>query len=382
MLWKSIKWAVDNVYANIIASLILLLILGYIDIITGYELSFQFFYFIPLALFANNLTYKNWAIFSFAFLTTLVWLSADILADKSYSLKFLYVWNAMSRAIVFCFFSFFLNSIIKQRVKMQLLNMYLQKKENTINESITYARTLQNSLIHTYQNTSELFKDFFVIDLPKNTLSGDYFWYYENKKYTFITIVDCIGHGIPGSILSVISNLLLKKIIAEKEISETSEILKELHFDTINALNAGEDTIEDGMEVCIVRYEKKNQEITFSQTSQSLIIFSPDSNFVIPESNGYTIGSYLSRRNGNNYTSNKAKLEKGSWLYMFTDGVLDQFNSENTEKYGIERFLLFLKSINHQSGTYKSEAFLKELNSWKGSNTNTDDITLIGFTII
>jgi len=261
---------------------------------------------------------------------------------------------------------------------MQVLNQQLMKRENTINESIVYARTLQNSLIHTNQEINELFDEFYDIDLPKNILGGDYYWYYGTEQYVFVAMVDCTGHGIPGSILSVISNLLLKKIIIEKGLIDPEIILSELHVDTINALSAGKETIDDGMEIALIRYNKSTRELTLSQTAQSILVVNQNGQVYFPEINGFTIGGYISKRHGNKYSSERMVLEPNSWIYLFTDGIVDQFNEQNNEKFGPERLIELVSHIYNSSPSLQLQSINHAIYNWKGKNSNTDDITLLG----
>jgi serine phosphatase RsbU (regulator of sigma subunit) len=73
------------------------------------------------------------------------------------------------------------------------------------------------------------FDDSFVLFLPKDIVSGDFYWYHRIENKYFIAAVDCTGHGVPGAFMSIIGNYLLNSIVIHNGIHEPSEILKHLN---------------------------------------------------------------------------------------------------------------------------------------------------------
>jgi serine phosphatase RsbU (regulator of sigma subunit) len=355
----------------------LLIIIGVIDFITGYELSFQFFYLIPLTLVALNVKFKKRYLIFFAVLAAIIWFLADYLSSHVYSNEFLYFWNTFSRLIVYIIFTLFLNSLTKYRIQNEL-DFELSKKNFLINESIKYAKTIQDSLIPPFKEFKTFFPASFILSKPKDILSGDFFWYSKTKNNVFFAIIDCTGHGIPGSLLSVIGNILLERIVIGKNIILPNEILKNLHEELVRVFSAGMVESDDGMEICLIQFDESKNEITVSQTSQSAIIIYPDGLIKELECNGYTIGGILSKRNGAFYTSETIKIEKGTWLYLFSDGYIDQFGTKENIKFGINNFTNLLKDVNHLTSNEQLEIFSNTIEKWKGDFKQTDDITVVG----
>lgn len=377
-MYKLFNYIVSNNFLSIIISSLVLLIIGVLDWLTGYELSFQFFYFIPLALFSYNIRFNKLSIISFAFLTSLVWFFADYLSHHIYSSLFLYFWNTLSRFIIFSSFSLLLNSIIHHRAKINLLISDLSNRNLIVTDSIKYAKTIQDSIIPPFSGFSSIIPNSFILNKPKDILSGDFFWYHKNDNKTYFAIVDCTGHGIPGSLLSVIGNILIHRIIVDQEKSIPNEILKLLHEELVHVFSTGNDSINDGLEICLVRFDELNNEISISQTTESSALVYPDGSIKIFESNGYTIGGILSKRKGAFYTSETIKIEKGSWLYLFSDGYIDQFGSKNNIKFGIDNFTDLLKINHHHSSDEQLNILSSTIEKWKGDFKQIDDITVVG----
>ncbi len=46
-------------------------------------------------------------------------------------------------------------------------------------------------------------KDFFVLFLPRDIVSGDFYYSFCNKHFICIAAGDCTGHGVPGALMSI-----------------------------------------------------------------------------------------------------------------------------------------------------------------------------------
>lgn len=378
MVKRLLNYTKINKAVSGIVSLIIVAILCFIDWITGYELSFQFFYFIPLAVFSYNTGFSRPSIFIFSLITAIAWFIADYFSEHVYSSSYLYVWNTMSRLIVFCAFSFFLHSIQKSRAKIEKLNAQLSAKNLIVTDSIKYAKTIQDSVLPSFHNFKKLFPESFIINKPKDIVSGDFFWFNDQGNVSYFAIIDCTGHGVPGSLLSIISYSLIHRTIVDKKLNDTESILRNMHYDLVNVLSGGNEIINDGLEISLVKFDKIKNEISISQTTQGLILVNSTNSVKVFESNGYTIGGLLSKRNGAVYTSQNIAVEKGDWLYLFSDGYIDQFGSAENIKFGIEKLSEEVLKIHQQPSEIQLNSLTKTFNQWKGETKQIDDIMLVG----
>jgi serine phosphatase RsbU (regulator of sigma subunit) len=79
-----------------------------------------------------------------------------------------------------------------------------------------------------------------VLYQPKDIISGDYFFFHETDEYRYVAAIDCTGHGVPGAMMSVIANSLLKEVFFNKQLGNPAEILyslDELLFEALNKNN-------------------------------------------------------------------------------------------------------------------------------------------------
>jgi diguanylate cyclase (GGDEF)-like protein len=95
---------------------LLIAVIGYIDLITGNEMSFSVFYIIPIG-------YGAWYVgktvgTALALLSAIVWLIADSMSGHVYSADWLPIWNASVRFSIFIIVAYLLIKI-KRQLKLE-----------------------------------------------------------------------------------------------------------------------------------------------------------------------------------------------------------------------------------------------------------------------
>ena len=75
------------------------------------------------------------------------------------------------------------------------------------------------------------------------------------------------------------------------------------------------------------------------------------------------------------------RIEKGDKIYLFTDGLTDQFGGPNNKKLMTKRFRQLLNIVNPLKMAQQKRVISRFFADWKGNNSQTDDVLLIGMTI-
>jgi PAS domain S-box-containing protein len=125
----------------------------------------------------------------------------------------------------------------------------LQLKNNELTESITYAQRIQQSILANPDGLTEFVSDSFIHYKPKDIVSGDLYWYFKKGDKLYVAAVDCTGHGVPGALMSVVANGLLRNIIGKKDFANPAEILFALDEELESALMDGNSA--DGMDLAL-----------------------------------------------------------------------------------------------------------------------------------
>lgn len=259
-------------------------------------------------------------------------------------------------------------------------NRILALQKQNIEDSISYAQTIQNAILPSEREINKSF-ECFILFKPKDIVSGDFYWYSATKDYHFIAVVDCTGHGVPGAFMSFIGSRLLSEIIMEQHIYSTKDILTELNLKTNSILKQKND-IKDGMEVCLCRVEKRiHTKLVFSGSKRDLIWYQSNKHSIeIISGDRIPIGGKTRTKQTTEFTEKEISLENGDILYLSTDGYIDQNNADR-QRLGSKKFLELIQK-NATLPISKQKILLeKELDSWQQDTLQRDDITVIGIKV-
>ena len=68
-------------------------------------------------------------------------------------------------------------------------------------------------------------------------------------------------------------------------------------------------------------------------------------------------------------------------IYLFSDGLADQFGGQLGRKFKYKQFQELLISISEKSGKEQQQILQATLDNWKGNLEQVDDILIIGIRI-
>jgi len=279
-----------------------------------------------------------------------------------------------------------LETKVKKRTKelnlkseeLKTSNEELLHKEKLINESLEYAKKIQESILPSESYLKNQFLNIVKtasIYLPKDIVSGDFYYTSTKDDYNYFALVDCTGHGVPGALLSFSVNSILHGIIDKvTEFKEPSNILKKLLQDFSDIYIKGQD-VKESFAISLICYDSKQKTIYLSSISQSIILASgQDVNEIKTES------SFL-LTNANAVNDTTFNVKKGDRLYLYSDGYYDQKN-ELTKKRMYKSGML--AKITETKGLPLEEQVTALKNffiSFKGTHQQIDDVTIFAIEI-
>jgi ligand-binding sensor domain-containing protein/serine phosphatase RsbU (regulator of sigma subunit) len=258
----------------------------------------------------------------------------------------------------------------------------IETKNRDITDSIRYAKNIQEAILPQLDVISQEFPNSFILYMPKDIVSGDFYWFAKRKNKRFLATADCTGHGVPGAFMSIIGNTLLNEIVSDKEILEPGEILNELHAGIKNALKQSnaEGERRDGMDIALCALEGDSNILEFAGANRPLWIFrggNKDRMEVI-KPNKFPIGG-LEMEDKRQFTNNKITLGQGDVMYLSSDGYADQFGGSSGKKMMVKNFQKLLTEILHLPLSEQKEILRKHFITWKGEQEQVDDVLVIGF---
>ena len=246
-----------------------------------------------------------------------------------------------------------------------------------IRDSINYAKRIQESILPGEQMVSEVFTNSFIFYRPKDVVCGDFYWFSKIGDEAIIAAVDCTGHGVPGAFMTVIGNSLLNQIVTFSGVTNPATILTQLDQKLHQTLKQhGNIVTNDGMDAAICRYKIGKNEVTFSGAKRPLYLFKKGELIEI-KGNKSPIGSFVHEFD-KTFSEHKIKVNKDDTLYIFSDGLQDQFGGDEGKKFMIKRFRDLLIGMQSLSMKEQGKRIEKEIASWQQHYEQTDDMLLIG----
>jgi serine phosphatase RsbU (regulator of sigma subunit) len=260
------------------------------------------------------------------------------------------------------------NGIISEQKKL------LEEKHKDITDSINYAQKIQTALIVSEKTLASRVDNVFVMFKPRDIVSGDFYWYGEKNGYKLLAVADCTGHGVPGAFMSMIGITLLNQIVNEKGIISPSEILNKLREGIISSLNITGDISEkrDGMDVALIAWNK--EELIYAGANNPCVVISKGE-IIELKPDKQPIGLYEKQVP---FSEQKIALKSVDSIYMFTDGIVDQFGGPDAKKVKIKLFKEWLSEIATYDSLKQKTELETKFNNWKKNAEQTDDILVIG----
>jgi ligand-binding sensor domain-containing protein/serine phosphatase RsbU (regulator of sigma subunit) len=253
----------------------------------------------------------------------------------------------------------------------------LELKNTNITDSIHYAKIIIDAMLPSENILKKLIPDSFILFLPKDIVSGDFYWFIERNNKIFIAAVDCTGHGVPGAFMSIVGIDLFRNII-NKGIYEPSEILNKMNEEVADVFEPenGNQTLKDGMDLGFCVIDKKTKTMTYSGAYNPLYLIRNNS-LIEFKANRFSVG-LISNGANQAFTSETYQLLDNDVIYLFSDGYTDQFGGNEAKKFKFRRFRHLLLSIHNLHSEEQKIRLTETYIDWKGKHEQVDDILIIG----
>ena len=254
----------------------------------------------------------------------------------------------------------------------------IEVKNKQLISSINYAKRIQSAILPPLETIQEEFEDSFVLFLPRDIVSGDFYYFNKINGKSIISAIDCTGHGVPGAFMSMIGYELLNEIILVRHITEPAKILEALHEGISKGLRQEQTFTQDGMDMTLCVWNSETNILKVAAARNQLYLFNleDEERFLEIEADRQSIGGKMEEEF--EFTSHQIKIQKNDTIYLLTDGFQDQFGGEEDRKYLRRRLREFLQNHLHLSMTQQRRALHRELTEWKGEKDQVDDILIIG----
>ncbi|MBN2861949.1 MAG: response regulator [Bacteroidales bacterium] len=281
----------------------------------------------------------------------------------------------------------FIKSELLIRVKTQIeikrgrdaiaLNLKeIELKNKLITSSIQYAEAIQTAIMKSSQTGLLLFPEHFCLFLPKDIVSGDFYWFHKIENKLLIGVFDCTGHGIPGAFMSILGVTLLNETVIREKIIDPHLILNRLREKIIEALGQKgiSPEVGDGMDGLIISYDPHRKKLVYSGAYNSTYLLR-NNEIIELKGDKMPLSYHLTMTS---FSSHEMKTESNDILYLFTDGYIDQFGGQPERKFRRSQLKeLFVRNHNEPFQVQK-QLLMDAYINWRGHEDQVDDITIIG----
>ncbi len=244
-----------------------------------------------------------------------------------------------------------------------------------LQESLDGAKILQEKQLPPNELIIDLLHESFSLYLPKDKVSGDFYWLEVVNNEVLFAVADCTGHGVSGAMLTVKCIDLLNRSLKEHGCVLPGHILDKSLELILREFQNDRIKISDGMDIAICSLSENT--LKYAGANNPLWIFRDDLVIELP-STRQGIGSI---KNPVPYLTHEQSLIPGDTIYLFTDGFQDQLGGPNNKKYKVRNFKKFLLTISKKPLIRQKELVRTEITNWIGDKEQTDDITIMAVRI-
>ncbi|MBS1650533.1 MAG: SpoIIE family protein phosphatase [Bacteroidetes bacterium] len=269
------------------------------------------------------------------------------------------------------------NALLEKQNVIEHANNELSTYINLMKESIDYAAHIQQSILPGEQMLKNYFPNSFILNKPLEVVGGDFFWVHnsDSKKVTYIALADCTGHGVAGAFMTLLGDFIFNRIIERNVELKPSQFLQEVNATLFKGINSQYlQQIKSGMNVVLLKIDTEKKIIQYSGAKNYFFHAQSQNKIIEMPSTAYTLG-YLENFE---FTDYELKYEKNDFIYLCTDGYMDQKGGANKSKLMKSGFISILNKIKEQKIENQKQQLENEFNNYKETQKQIDDVFVIG----
>jgi serine phosphatase RsbU (regulator of sigma subunit) len=256
-------------------------------------------------------------------------------------------------------------------------------QQEEINDNIQYASKIQQALFPQKDWVNVLLPQHFVLNRPKDVVSGDFYWISQNRHKTIIAVSDCTGHGISGAMMSMLGTAFLNEIVNKNDITHAQLILEQLRERVISSLHQdisqNMEYSRDGMDIAVCILDIVDNSLEYAGANNPIYIVR---NKELIEFKADKIPIGIHEFCNEPFTTHKIDVFQGDNIYMFSDGYADQFGGVKGKKLKYNNFKNILLEISELPIEEREGILNKKFVEWMGQQEQIDDVLVLGFTVV
>lgn len=239
-------------------------------------------------------------------------------------------------------------------------------------EELEAARRIQQIMLTDPSILAEAFSSHFLYYSPQDVIGGDFYIFKKFGRDYILIVADCTGHSVEGALASMTVASILNQHVTHFNVDLSlvfNTLYNQLGDYNLNSENA---SYGIGVELAMVKYHAATAEMEVGTSGVPVLHGNGDSFRLIKhrklrqmedQSFGFSVDRF--------------EVKAGDHVFLFTDGVMDQFDNEDKHKLGSKGVERLIAGMNQ----FDAKAFARQFEAWKGKTRQIDDVTLLGLRI-
>ncbi len=257
------------------------------------------------------------------------------------------------------------NSQLEEKVKARTFE--LNQTLKIIKEDLNLAKKIQKSILNI---KPDLIQDFEITPfyIPMTEVGGDFYDICKINDSTYrIFQADATGHGVQAAMIVMAIKGIYDNIkLFDLETSQIMEIFNNEYMNKYAALNC----LMTGI---LIDLDFKNQKLRYVSAGHPAAVLIKNDEIQLLKTTGMMLGILKNIH----YKESELEFIFGDRLFAFTDGIFEEFNS-NEEEFGEERVYSLLLANRNFSIEQMIQKVLNELDIFLNGKEKQDDITILG----
>ena len=265
-----------------------------------------------------------------------------------------------------------------KRTEMELYTAK-ERADQRLLENVKNAFRIQSTILPSEADLQELFPNSFLLNAPQQNVSGDFYWFDKQKNETVFVLGDGTGHGVSASFISMMAVTALEFIVKQNQETDPGKILVALNNFIFQSLkkHRGSDH-DESIDMAVCSYNHKTRTLKYASAKSKIYLVRGTEVYNL-DRDDVSIGAQSDESFKIN--SKSIFLEKGDRVFMMSDGFCDQIGGVNNKRLGSKQLRGLLKATGNQQVLQQKEQLMNFFLSWKGEYEQTDDLSLVGFSI-
>jgi serine phosphatase RsbU (regulator of sigma subunit) len=264
--------------------------------------------------------------------------------------------------------------VIARTTEIAKQNTVLEHQKKEITDSINYAKRIQQAFLPAQETIHQYIPGSFILYMPKDIVSGDFYFFEKKDDAVYLAAADCTGHGVPGALMSMIVHEKLNHAV--KQYDQPAEILKSINQQVKNALkqHQSEGASRDGCDIALCKIT--STELVYSGAFRPLYVFDHEKQLREIKATKTAIAGLTPYNQ--EFEQSSFQLNEIKAVYFFSDGYADQFGGEKNKKLTTRKFKELLALILDQPIDQQRDTLESFFIEWRSELEQIDDVLVIG----